>query len=360
TQKMGAGRRITSIMLGLLLSLLIAGMVLPLLMKADSGGFYKIAIGIYHYLQWFKSRFAEFFFEVIIAFPIGMYLFGLIAGCAHGRGCNTFKKEETQTAIDAMRIFETATVYTVLLLVCFLYLTFILSQIPYFFSAFAGVCPVGFQVYSEYARNGFFELIKIAAINLSLLTAANLLCKKPRRESNLLKILNVALSLLTLLMITTAFSKMALYISVYGLSVRRLLPCLFLVFLAVIFLGVIVLQKWQFSIMRLAAITGAVMICMLSLLNPDGFVANYNADRYLSGTLHTFDTEIVSRAGAAGVDAAIRVYSKTNDKVLKTQLITVLENVRKQTETVRKTAGDNLQIAHARQKISEFLATNPV
>ena len=44
------------------------------------------------------------------------------------------------------------------------------------------------------------------------------------------------------------------------------------------------MQKWSFSITRLAVGLGVVMLCMLYLLDPDSFVARYNAERYLSGT----------------------------------------------------------------------------
>jgi hypothetical protein len=74
-----------------------------------------------------------------------------------------------------------------------------------------------------------------------------------------LKILNSLLAVLTLVLIATAFSKMALYIGAYGLSMRRLLPCVFMIFMAVICGGSFALQKWQFSITRLAVGTGIIM-----------------------------------------------------------------------------------------------------
>jgi hypothetical protein len=81
-------------------------------------------------------------------------------------------------AVSAVRILPAATVYTALGLTCALYLVFIGRQIPYLFSAFAGAPPGGFKIYSEYARSGFFDMCAIPAINLSVLTAANLISKK--------------------------------------------------------------------------------------------------------------------------------------------------------------------------------------
>jgi hypothetical protein len=231
---------------------------------------------------------------------------------------------------------------------------FIVSQLPYFFSAFAGQRPEGWQIYSEYARSGFFELCQIAAINLTLMTLANLLCKKPQRESRVLKILNCLLSLLTLLLIATAFSKMALYIGAYGLSIRRLLPCLFMVFLAVVCGAVVALQKRQFSIIRFSVFVGTLMLCALCLLNPDGFVARYNADRYLSGTLASFDVEILYSSGPAGVDPALKVYAQTEDERLKADLKAYIYSQQQESMKPLGKAQDSLQNILVRQKTVEF------
>jgi hypothetical protein len=249
-----------------------------------------------------------------------------------------------------------ATLYTALGLTCILYGVFIGSQLPYFFSAFAGQRPEGWLVYSEYARSGFFELCQIAAINLSLLVLANLFSKRPRQEDLFLKILNGLLAMLTLLLIATAFSKMALYIGAYGLSMRRLLPCLFMLFLSIVCLGVIVLQKWPFSILRLAAATGTVMLCVLCFSNPDGWVAGYNADRYLSGTLESYDVEILYRSGAAGVEPALRVFSRTADQELKKSIQDYLDDQLEASSAVAGTSKDSAQNLNARNRMKMFRA----
>jgi hypothetical protein len=339
-----------SIALGISFAFIIGGIVLPLLIEADSGGFAKITNSIFQYVQGMLNEVTELIFNIIIGIPTAAYIFGLAAGSVHKRGCFTFKKDDMEKGLSSIRLLPAATVYTVLGLVCGLYVVFVVSQLPYFFSAFIGERPEGWLIYAEYARRGFFELCTIAAINLSLLTAANLFSKKQLRVSPVLKIFNILLALLTLLLISTAFSKMALYIGAYGLSVRRLLPTVFLVFLAVICGGVIALQKRQFSILRLAAITGAVMLCLLCLLNPDGFVARYNAERYLAGTLSRFDVEILYRGGPAGVEPALQVYNRSNDPLLREQLDAYLDNQRQQSERYAATPWDSLENFSARQK----------
>lgn len=346
-------RQILSIALGLVLTLIVAAIVLPLLMKADSGGFSRIANSFSAYLNGMRRELWENLLYVVLAVPIGAYLFGLAAGSAHKRYCYTFKKDSTLKFFTGVRILPSATVYTLLGFLCTLYLLFIGSQLPYFFSAFFGVRPEGWQVYSEYARSGFFELCRIAAINLIVLTAANLFSQKQCRDSMTLKVLNSLLAILTLVLIATAISKMFMYIGAYGLSMRRLLPCVFMIFLAVLCGGVVALQKWSFSITRLAIGLGVVMLCLLCLADTDSFVADYNARRYLSGTLKSFDAAILYRSGPAGVDSALKVYEHTDDRVLQDDLKKYLLDQQKAVQSVRQPK-DCLQTARARQKLRDY------
>jgi hypothetical protein len=243
------------------------------------------------------------------------------------------------------------TVYIVLAAVSLLYIVFIGSQLPYFFSAFMGRIPEGWRSYADYARSGFFELLQITLINLLLLVATNTLSSVPRLRSVPLKSFNILISLLTLLLIAADFSKMALYIGAYGLSVKRLLPCFFMVFLTIIFIAVILMQKKSFSIMRLAAVTGTILLCTLFLINPDRFVSDYNAARYLDGTLPDFDVAILYRAESAGIDAALRVYGQTSDAELQDEILAYLRMVRYSVFNDKGTTGDTIQNASVRKKL---------
>ena len=337
-----------------ILNLYCGGHGFTLLLAADGGGFAKLINGILDGFRGMGDKFWETFWQLILAVPVAAYIFGLVAGSAHKRGACSFEKDSTLQKISGLRILPMTTVYILMGLLCTLYIVFIGSQVPYFFSAFAGQRPEGWQVYSEYARTGFFELCRIAVINLFVLTAANIMSQKHSRDSVFLKVLNALLAMLTLVLIATAFSKMALYIGAYGLYMRRLLPCVFMIFMSVICGGVIALQKWSFSITRLAVGAGVVMFCMLCLVNPDSLVAGYNADRYLSGTLENFDVEILYRSGPAGVDSALLVYEQTNDPVLQFKLKEYLLAQQRQVDRVAGEPGDNWESARARHRITGY------
>lgn len=347
--KRSASKQIIAVALGLFLTAIIAAMVLPLLLQADSGGFSKITHGLFIFLQGLSEDFGQYLGNGLLAVPVAAYIFALVAGSAHKRNTTLFTEDSSIKALGTLRVLPMATVYTILGLLCSLYILFIGSQVPYFFSAFVGQRPEGWQVYSEYARSGFFELCRIAAINLSVLTIANFMSIKPFRASKALQILNALLAVLTVVLIFTALSKMAMYIGAYGLSMRRLLPCFFMVFLAVVYGGVVAMQKWQFSIARLAVGAGVVMLCLLCLVNPDGYVANYNANRYLAGTLSEFDQTISYISGPAGVDAAVKVYTQTADPALRVELEQYIRIQQEQAAGYSGQHQDNWERAKARQ-----------
>lgn len=351
--KKAGAEQLFSIALGLFFTLIVGLLVMPLLFRADSGGFARMTDKIWAFIG--AEEVVELLVQSLLAIPVAAYLFGLVAGSAHKRGVSVFNQEAIRRAASSLCLLPEATVFTLLGMLCVLYVLFVGSQVPYFFSAFYGQRPEGWQVYSEYARSGFFELCRIVAINLFVLTGANLFSKKSEKDSLGLKALNCVLSLLTLLLIATAFSKMALYIDVYGLSVRRLLPCLFMVFLAIIWVAVAALQKWQFSIMRLAACAGTVMLCMLCLVNIDGLVARYNADRYLAGTLAGYDVSILYRGGSAGVEPVLDLYARTADPQLKAELEKYLLRQEKDLKKVSGKSRDNWQNIQARQKMQEVI-----
>jgi len=316
-KKNGKESRPLPIIIGILIALVLTIVLVPMLLRADGGGF-RVVVNFV--TEFFTIRIVEFLFFAFFAIPIAAYMFGLISGAAHKRHTNLIKPEAVEKKIVAMRFAPSATVCIILCAVSGLYLVFILSQIPYFFSAFTGNRPEGWLIYSEYARHGFFELCAIAAINLTILTIVNITSKKKRIDSKMLKALNIILGFITLVLIATAFSKMALYIDAYGLTMPRLLSCVFMVFLAIAFIALIALQKWDFSIVRLTLITGAVMISVLCLSNPDALVTRYNSNRYINGTLQEFDVEVLYRAGSAGIIPALNVLNQTDDQALKDEI----------------------------------------
>ena len=115
--KRSRGKEIFSIALGLLLTFIVASIVLPLLMQADSGGFAKIINGILTSFRRIGIGNWKTFWDVILAIPIAAYMFGLVAGSAHKRGTDLFEKDSNLQKISALRVLPMTTVY--ILLACY-------------------------------------------------------------------------------------------------------------------------------------------------------------------------------------------------------------------------------------------------
>ena len=353
-------KKLFSVILGIIFALIALLIVTPQLLAADSGAFSGLIddfIELFS-LDWVKV--GEFLMYCFLAVPVSAYLFGLVSGSAHKRKTGVFTTEKADKTVSSMRIMPSATAFIVLGAVCTLYILFIACQIPYFFSAFSGSRPDGWLSYSEYARQGFFELCGLAAFNLAMLTAANILSKKPRTENPALKVFNILLSLITLLLISTAMSKMVLYIDAFGLTILRILPSVFMLFMAIIFVAVIVMQKATFSIVRVSLVAGAVLFTALCLVNVDGLVVRYNTNRYLTGTLSGYDTTLLYRSGSAGVVPAIEAYEFTTDDALKGNIYDYLTTQNYRLESVAGTYRDTVQSAQARNAIENWAENNGI
>lgn len=271
-------KTIGAVLVGLFLAMVFLAIVMPLLFSADNGAFYSLIdtlFGCFAFFDFSGIIIASFY--IVGSLPISLYIFGLLGGFANKHKTKSLQSEAILKDVSSLRIIPFLSSVILIVLTSFVYGVFILSQATYFFSAFAGKIPGNMQGYSFYARTGFFELCRIASLNLGLLVCVNCLSSIRARESRLLRSLNLILCTLTLLIIATAASKMGLYIYAQGLTPKRVLTSVFMLFLAAVYIAICVLQYRQFSIIRFAAVLGAGMLCVLCLIHLDAAIAHYNS-----------------------------------------------------------------------------------
>ena len=129
-----------------------------------------------------------------------------------------------------MQIFDFTIVITVTSSLCVVYLIYCLSQLTYFISAFQGTLPAD-CTFSGYARKGFFECIPLGIINLLLIIVLTLFTKteESKKKKNFIKGYTSYLVAFTLFLVISAFSKMWLYISEYGITIMRVYVSWFLI-----------------------------------------------------------------------------------------------------------------------------------
>jgi len=111
-----------------------------------------------------------------------------------------------------------------------------------------------------------------------------------------MRILTCLLSIMTVLLIATAVSKMLLYIDAYGLSRLRIYTLWFLILLFVVFVILIIWHIRPFNAGRPIVISSVALLLVLFLANTDGLIAKYNVWQYENGKIRTsaVDTDMLA------------------------------------------------------------------
>jgi len=173
----------------------------------------------------------------------------------------------------------------VLVSVNILFAFFLIIQFRYFFAGEANINLAGFT-YAEYARRGFMELLLVAAIAGVLYY---LLASVTRRETTtkrrLFSILGATLLIQVGVVLVSAYQRINLYVDAYGLTEIRLVPQIFIYFLAII-LTALVMMEATGQMKRLALVLLVTLFLFsftLSAVNIDESIARFNVERAVVG-----------------------------------------------------------------------------
>lgn len=181
------------------------------------------------------------------------------------------------------------------------YLVYLFSQLAYFFSAFSGILPEGYEYSaSGYARRGFFEMFAICIINVIILFLANLFTKrKGQKQYVSVKVLSAYILAFSTVLIITAFSKMKLYIDIYALTKNRLLiSVLMVMLLVIIFFYIVHIFLPKVNYMQPIIIVCSVIFIGISFLDIDAFIAKYDVEAYRNNKVETIDVNYIANLSA--------------------------------------------------------------
>ena len=247
------------VLLGILISIPALLVIIPILSQADTG-FRSLVDTV---LDALGEDFRILIWRGIMGILLGALMFGTLYGGVYKRHvkeeeCIRFHEESGRV----FRFVPDIAVLTFGIIVSAVYVLFIGLQARYLFSAFFGILPEAYT-YAQYARQGFFELCVIALLNASFLIAMNGCAKTPRRKNRGLLLENGILGALTLLLLTTAASKLGMYIVAYGFTVKRCISSIFLIWLFLVFILVLIYQKKNIPLVRWSVFAGAVFFTLL-------------------------------------------------------------------------------------------------
>ncbi|SFA80456.1 MULTISPECIES: DUF4153 domain-containing protein [unclassified Bacillus (in: firmicutes)] len=201
--------------------------------------------------------------------------------------------------------FDGVSILPILVLLNVTYVLYTIIQFQYFFS---GSLQDGFT-YAEYARRGFFELMTVTIINLSLIIFVLNYVKQNKKIMLFIRILLTLLVLFSNVMLASAFIRLYLYEEVFGFTLARVLPHSFMLFLTVIY-GFTLLKIWieRVSLLRFFFLTGIVYYTLLNMANVDRFIVDQNIARYEKTA--RIDIYYMNSLSYTGLDGLISLYEK--------------------------------------------------
>lgn len=291
-----SNKKLNGIVLGVVLSLPVIFVLFGLLVSGDaafsnvtSGFLDKIISALDKLIKLLDTNFDLVFFSVGAAFltlifapPVFSALF-----CFRHSIQKEIKNNSPKKNSEAARPLPENIATGFFVTVCTLYVLYLFTQLSYLFGAFSGEIPLAVDMsLSEYARQGFFEMSTISCINLGLIATGAIFVKRKEsgRISPLFKGIFTFICIFTMLMIITAVSKMALYITEMGLTHLRILVCI-IDFLLLVTLGCVLIKlyKNKFPYMKIIVSVCCAVLSLYCLFGDSALIASYNTNAYLKG-----------------------------------------------------------------------------
>lgn len=234
--------KIINIIFGTIIGVFISGLILALLTSAD-------------------AYFDKFLSSIVTNINVDFNLWYVIKGIIYFVilfviGINLFKNKEIALKESKMSNINKTVVTTMLFIVNFVFVLFLISEISKLCGNFLKV-PKGY-IYSSYAREGFFQLLFVTLINfgiiLYLIYKTNLV-----KEDKKVKCLVLSLIAFSIFLIFNSYYRMFLYIGRFGFTNLRLQVILFL-FMEIILFGFIIKK-----IIRGAKKDGMVFLIIMTI-----------------------------------------------------------------------------------------------
>jgi Domain of unknown function (DUF4173) len=287
------------ILIGILISVPLLFIILNLLIEADTQ--FERLIGNLPHLISFR---VDYVFRLIVILIYTFGFFGFMQVLLKKKNLISPKEDVLKPIV-----LDGIITLTVLLLFNLVYILFIAVQFKYFFS---GTLEDGFT-YAEYARRGFFELLFVSLINLSITIAVITFTKTV--YGPLKKAIRLAMTVLVLssgVLLVSAIMRISMYEDAYGFTFTRVLAHSFMVFLMVI-LAYTFVKIWleKLSLFHFYFIASLIYYVGINTANLDKIVVDKNMARF--ETTGKIDIHYLSNMSATGILGLMKLYEKNPD-----------------------------------------------
>lgn len=266
-------RRTMAVVLGLCGAVALVSFLLPVLIAADA-----LFAASTEQLRQFISmiHFSEGIQRLFWALVFTPFVFSLLYAMAHPkRLCPPEEKKLPQA--DALGFV------LALAAVDGLYLAFLAVQSAGLFGGPRYVESLGVS-YADWARSGFFQMVGVTVLNLSLTLGSLSLSRREGRAWTALRWLCAVLAGESLVLLASAAWRMTLYVSAYGLSFKRCMTYWGMIMMALFLLA----ELWKalrpaFRFCQWAFPMALAGWLLINCVPVDYLVAKNQVDRYLRG-----------------------------------------------------------------------------
>lgn len=178
----------------------------------------------------------------------------------------------------------TTEVVTVLGTLAGMFALFVGIQFAYLFGGADTIRGTRGLTTAEYYRQGFFQLVAVAALVTLLVLVLDWWHRTPERTPHrAVVVLFEALIGLTAVMVVSALVRLYVYVDAFGISRLRVYTAAFVVWIAalLILLATSVARGRRDRFAPGAIITAFVVVLALNVVNPDALIARVNIDRHI-------------------------------------------------------------------------------
>lgn len=194
-----------------------------------------------------------------------------------------------------------------------LYAAFVVTQVVVWAGGAQHALETSGQTYADHARQGFFQLVVVAAITLVVLTTLRSTAVSTPKQMRAWRSVSLIAVLLTLVIVGVAVSRLALYEDAYGLTMLRLYATAFALWIGAVFVLYAVTlfvrgigNRWFFGT---AVIFGFVALFVMNLVNPEALVVHRNVDRIGTSSVPV-DAHYLGGLSDDGIAAMIPVFDR--------------------------------------------------
>lgn len=256
-------KQIKGIKQGILISIPILIILIMLLCSADEV-FASIFVGLKRIIS--NSMYNLNTVEIMLRLILISIIFYCISALYHSLNDKTYKEYK----IYATKIDKNMA-NTILIMINVLYIFFTFIQVKYLYikQEFKNFTP---EMYSDYARSGFFQLIVVVVLNILII----LFFYRMVEDNRLTNVLNTIMTIISINMCITSMYKMSLYIGKYGMTRLRFMSSFFMIFLLVCLLFILISIWKKVNLFKWCILSGSIIYLIMNFINMDKIIVSYN------------------------------------------------------------------------------------